>query len=116
MVLGNTRSDDRFCQDCVKYAQSFSVELDYSKESLSAVEEILDYYSHDLQSCIEEEKPTENQLWSMATIWGAYIGEVIRRELGSDFIWTDKEAFGNKTPHVQSTRTEVGTFPDTKAC
>lgn len=95
----------------VRYGQSFNVELDYSKESLVAVEKILYYYSQDMQNCDVEEQPTENQLWSMATIWGAYIGEVIRREVGPDFIWTDKEEFGNKTPHVQSTRTDVGTFP-----
>lgn len=104
-----------FAKTAVEYAQSFSEELDYGKESLAAVEKILDYYSHDLQCCTVEEKPTENQVWSMATIWGAYVGEVMRRELGPDFIWTDEETLGNKIPHIRNTRTEAETFPIDKA-
>jgi hypothetical protein len=97
-----------FAETAVKYAESFNVELDYSKGSILEVEKILDY-SQDLKRCNPEEKPTEKQIWSMATIWGAYIGEVMRQELGSDFQWTNEETFGNRTPHIR--KAEMGTFP-----
>lgn len=66
---------------------------------------ILDYYFEEIKNCVEDEKPTEQQIWSMAMIWGAYIGEVMRRELGPDYIWTDEEIFEETTPHIRkSTR------------
>jgi len=98
-----------FAGTAAKYAESFNVELDYSKGSISEVEKILDYYSQDLKNCNPEEKPTEKQIWSMATIWGAYIGEVMRQELGLDYQWTNEEAFGNRTPHIR--KAKMGTFP-----
>ena len=59
----------------VSYAKSFGKELDYSEDSIKAVEEILDYYAKDLT----KSKPTENQIWSMALIFGSYLGEVMLR-------------------------------------
>lgn len=59
----------------VRYAKSFDKEFDYSKDSIKALEEILDYYAND----ISRSKPTENQIWSMAVIFGSYLGEVMLR-------------------------------------
>lgn len=98
----------------VRYAQSFNEELDYSKESIKAVEKILDYYSKDLQNCAADEKPTEKQIWSMALIWGAYIGEVMRRELEPDYVWTDEESFEERTPHILTVGKNERTFPINK--
>lgn len=57
----------------VSYAKSFEKQFDYSKNSIKDLEEILDYYSND----ISKSKPTENQMWSMAIIFGSYLGEVM---------------------------------------
>ncbi len=57
----------------VNFAKSFEKQFDYSKNSIKDLEEILDYYSND----ISESKPTENQIWSMAVIFGSYLGEVM---------------------------------------
>lgn len=57
----------------VSYAKSFEKQFDYSKNSIKDLEEILDYYSND----ISKSKPTENQIWSMAVIFGSYLGEVM---------------------------------------
>ena len=47
----------------------------YTESSIYDLEQILQGYHEDLRS----EKPTENQLWSMASIWGAYLGETMLR-------------------------------------
>ena len=57
----------------VDYAKHFSKNLDYSKDSMADLEEILDYYSKD----ISVSKPTENQIWSMSVIFGSYLGEAL---------------------------------------
>ncbi len=59
----------------VDYAKSFQKEFDYFPDSIADLEEILEYYSND----ISESKPTENQIWSMALIFGSYLGEVMLR-------------------------------------
>ncbi|WP_124100126.1 hypothetical protein [Ruminococcus sp. Marseille-P6503] len=57
----------------VSYAKSFKKHFNYSKKSINDLEEILDYYSND----ISKSNPTENQIWSMAVIFGSYLGEVM---------------------------------------
>ena len=57
----------------IEYAKHFSKNLDYSKDSITDLEEILDYYAKDV--CVS--KPTENQIWSMSLIFGSYLGEVL---------------------------------------
>lgn len=54
----------------VEYGNRFDKVLDFSEKSISDLEEILDYYSKD----IPKSKPTEGQIWSMAFIFGAYLG------------------------------------------
>lgn len=53
----------------INYAKSFQKKFDYSSNSIEALEEILDYYSKDLS----KSSPTENQIWSMALIFGSYL-------------------------------------------
>jgi hypothetical protein len=75
------------CNTAVKYAASFGYTLDLSDESINKVEEILDYYANDLLSLNQDESPTENQIWSMASIWGSYVGEVMVRNIGEPCRW-----------------------------
>ncbi|GMA97773.1 hypothetical protein [Pelosinus sp. IPA-1] len=98
----------------VRYAQKFNEKLDFSRESIKVVEEILEYYFQDLQNCAADEKPSEEQVWSMALIWGAYIGEVMRRELGPDYIWSNEEKFEEKTPHILKVGKSQCAFPINK--
>jgi hypothetical protein len=91
------------CDKAVRYAKGFSKNLDFSEESIKDVEEILDYYCKDVKGSplknlirkIKKEEPTNNQVWSMATIWGAYIGEVICRKNPGKCIWVYEDEFGN---------------------
>ena len=76
----------------VDYAKHFSKNLDYSKDSMADLEEILDYYSKD----ISVSKPTENQIWSMSIIFGSYLGETLLKNglIEKGFAW-GKEASSN---------------------
>ena len=78
-------SIDHYCSTAIAYAQSFGKRLDYSDDSIDDVEEILDFYHQELVRT--EEKPTQNQIWSMAVVWGAYLGEVMRRKMGEPCGW-----------------------------
>ncbi|WP_159888680.1 hypothetical protein [Paenibacillus puerhi] len=91
------------CLTAIRYAKSFGKSLDYSESSISDVEEILDYYSKDLKPgffnsivrSITGKKPTTNQIHSMATIWGAYIGEVIRIHNSDKCNWYYENVWGD---------------------
>lgn len=61
------------CIATIEYANEFNKNLDYSENSITDLEEILDWYSKD----ISISKPTENQIWSMAITFGSYLGETL---------------------------------------
>ncbi len=95
-------SIDNLSQKAVQYAKGFSKDLDYSESSLSAVEEILEYYHKDLKGNftknvlrkLKGEVPTASQIWSMATIWGIYMGEVICKNSSDRCKWVYEDEFG----------------------
>ncbi len=101
---------NNLCGKAIEYAKGFSKSLDFSEASIKDVEEILDYYCKDLKRNpiknfirrTKKEKPTEKQIWSMATIWGAYIGEVICRMNPDKCKWVYEDEFGNgKFLHIK---------------
>ncbi|MBO9605565.1 MAG: hypothetical protein J7639_06425 [Paenibacillaceae bacterium] len=109
-------------QTAVKYAKSFGKTLDYSEASIKDVEEILDFYSKDLNPGffkrtirkISGKQPTANQIYSMATIWGTYLGEVIRIYHSNNCDWCLDNVFGDgEVLHLQIGQTKV--FPIDKA-
>lgn len=92
---------EKKCEEAINYAKSFKKELDYSDESIKELEKILEYYYMDLKPSLfsgffkkkEKKKPTVNQVYSMATIWGIYIGETIRRKMGDKVFWENDDTF-----------------------
>lgn len=78
-------SIDHFCNTAISWARSFDKSLDFTDGSIGEVEAILDFYHRDLVR--SDEKPTQDQIWSMAVIWGAYLGEVMRRRIGEPCGW-----------------------------
>ena len=82
----------KMCVTAVEYAKEFNKKLDYSETGIADLEEILDWYSKD----IAISKPTENQIWSIAIIFGSYLGEALLRNGLSQkgFAW-GKEASSN---------------------
>ncbi len=86
----------KMCRTAIEYAKSFGIQLDYSEKSITSIEEILDYYHNDLKTANENNQgPTENQIWSMAVIWGSYIGELIKRYFPCSFKWVIEDVFGD---------------------
>lgn len=76
----------------IEYAKSFDIDLNYEEKTIHDVERILDYYSNDYSTASENEKPTENQIWSMAVIWGAYVGELMKKSIGESCFWIAEDA------------------------
>ncbi len=61
------------CATAIQFAKDFNKNLDYSEKSIEDLEEILDFYSNDIPT----NKPTDSQIWSMAIIFGSYLGETM---------------------------------------
>lgn len=74
-------------QKAIQEAKNYSKELDYSEKSLQNVEKILDSINKyikgnkikNLFRKLRNQIPSESDIWSMATIWGVYVGEVMCR-------------------------------------
>ena len=74
------------CATAIDYAKDFDKEFDFSKSSITDLEEVLDFYSTDIPAS----RPTENQLWSMSIIFGSYLGETLLRNglRNKGYVWT----------------------------
>ena len=66
----------RLSETAVNYAKQCQRDLDYSEKTLPALEALLE----DLSQDIPKSHPTESQIWSMALIFGSYLGEVMLRD------------------------------------
>jgi hypothetical protein len=74
---------EAFAHDAVNKARvEFGYELDYSLESLRDLDLILERFHDDLPAA----RPSNEQIWSMAKLWGGYLGETMRRQWGG--AWT----------------------------
>ncbi|MBY0597397.1 hypothetical protein [Bacillus bingmayongensis] len=94
------------CNKAIEYAKAFDKTFNYSEENIKELEEILDYYTNDLRdkevSGNEEEIPTENQIYTMALIWGSYLGEVLKRHIAQEAEWIQGKVFnGEEVLHLQ---------------
>ena len=82
----------KMCCGAVEYAKSFGKNFDFSENSITDLEEILDFYSND----ISVSKPTENQIWSMAVIFGSYLGQtILKNGLSQKGYYWAKEGYSN---------------------
>lgn len=71
----------------IQIAASMGHTLDFSSESVQRIEDILDNYANDYASQPDMIKPLDREVWSIAAIWGTYVGEVMRIELGELCNW-----------------------------
>jgi len=118
LIQPNEKIIFRNCKTAIEYGKSFGKNLDYSESSIEDVEEILDFYSKDLnpgyvKSFVRKvtgKKVTVNQIQSMATIWGVYLGEVVRIHSSSNCNWFVENVFGDgEILHLQIGQTKA--FP-----
>lgn len=80
----------RLANLAVSYAKQMGYTFDYSAACVEQLETILNEYSEELMAD-QSEQITEKQIWSMSLIWGAYLGETIRRQTTSNVRWLQEE-------------------------
>ena len=66
--------------------EKFGLILDYSDNSLPNLEKLLEQASQQYRSQVGNRKPLDNAINRTASIWGSYLGEVIRRKWGGEWI------------------------------
>jgi hypothetical protein len=69
----------------------FSANLDFSEESLGGLESLLQLADERYKQASSVENAAPIPIESTVRVWGSYLGEVIRRNLGGEWI-IDKEA------------------------
>ncbi len=63
-------------------AREHQIELDYSEESLKQVENILER----LDAPLAGDAPTDAATEDLCKMWGGYLGEVVRRRWGGEWV------------------------------
>jgi len=70
----------------VKVAKDkFGLELDYSEDSLPVLDKLIAQASQQYRDQVGEGKASQNAVYQTATIWGSYLGEVMRRKWGGEW-------------------------------
>jgi hypothetical protein len=84
-----------YALEAVNLAQAVSKrKLDFSEESVKVVEAILSQLHTELPR--EKRKPLPEVIDQVCNVYGAYIGEVMRRTMGGEWVLDDKMSPGNK--------------------
>ncbi len=81
---------NEFAQDAVSFAQDqYQTNLDYSDESVRAVEKILNQLYRELPRTeageMSEEASVQETVDAICNMFGGYVGEVIRRQYGGEW-------------------------------
>jgi hypothetical protein len=72
---------DAYAEQAVVIAREFKARLDYSENSLMALEDIVGKLAQDLPP----NGAPSDELTEMCKLWGSYFGEVVRRRFGGDW-------------------------------
>ena len=94
------RVAEAYALDMVDFArENFSVALDWSDTSVSAIEGIMDIFYRERATA----NPTAEQVWSFSKMFGSYVGEVYRRNHGAN--WGTVTLNGESFPGMQAAQT-----------
>lgn len=90
---------EAYSQDAVEYAKRLKKDLDYSEESINEVEEICSLLHKAIPKNflgkLFKKSPSEETILQMAKMLGGYIGEVIRKHYGGNWVIEDLMNEGN---------------------
>jgi hypothetical protein len=78
-----------YAQDAVDHAKSVGVSLDYSPDSIRQVEGVLEKLCAAIPrglSRLIRRRPSAEDMATMAKMYGGYIGEVVRRTAGGEWM------------------------------
>lgn len=88
---------EAYSVDAVEFARKhFGYELDYSLESIRQLELMLDRFHNDLPKGLRgwfKRGLSEKQISTWAKVFGGYLGETMRRQLGGTWIIGNEEPF-----------------------
>lgn len=76
---GVTEMMQEYAEQAVAAAREYQIKLDYSEESLRAVEQVLDGLAR------ERTGDAGEGMERMCMLWGGYFGEVVRRRWGGEW-------------------------------
>lgn len=85
-----------YAEDAIDFAKQLNVDLDFSEESLSKLDLILQRFHDGIPKGIKKllnKGPSEEQRTQMSKMWGGYLGETIIRQFGGE--WIMSSAFEN---------------------
>jgi hypothetical protein len=79
--------------------EKFDISFDYTESSLQQLESILQQVDARYQQALVSATPLNIPIENTVRVWGSYLGEVIRRDFGGDWIVDQKAVYlklGNK--------------------
>ena len=78
-----------YADKAVELARDFHVQLDFTENSVQALEQILAQLHEEHRAFTagrsSPEQAVEEQMVTMCKLWGGYLGEVVRRRWGGDW-------------------------------
>jgi hypothetical protein len=106
-----------YAEDAVAHAQSsFQTVLDYSPDSVRLVEGILEklhtQMPRKLFGRLFKKGPPKQAVWTISKAYGGYLGEVVRRMAGGEWLYDTELLPGQRTICLALTRGRV--FPPAK--
>jgi hypothetical protein len=76
-----------YAEQAVAAAREFQIELDYSEESLKQVENILERMQDPIPGgATASPAPSGADTEDLCKVWGGYLGEVVRRRWGGEWV------------------------------
>ena len=74
-----------YAEQAVAAARDYQIRLDYSEESLQQVESILDRLQDPIPGGASA-APSDAETEDLCKVWGGYLGEVVRRRWGGEWV------------------------------
>jgi len=75
-----------YAEQAVAAARAQQIELDYSEESLKQVENILERLDGPIARGAPGAAPSDVDAEELCKMWGGYLGEVVRRRWGGEWV------------------------------
>jgi hypothetical protein len=96
---------EAYSLDAVDHAKGVGIKLDWTEPSVEKVEKILGILHEQMSNA----KPTEDQVFTFAKIYGSYIGEVFRKSHVAT--WGTVVIDGHESPGMQAEEADLRFWP-----
>ena len=97
---------EAYALDAIDFARdNFKLDLDWSDSSVKHIESMLEQFHAGFSTA----KPTHEQIFQFAKLFGSYVGEVFRRNHGAE--WGMVTLGGEKFPGLRANGTQATFWP-----